>query len=316
MAVGRVLIVHELQSTRGLMKELLARAGFPAEAVDSSFSCISRFVQEPAEVVVLGLSGLKESELELIKTLKRENEPPRVLVCFPSALRDLAVRALHAGADAYLPEPFYSAELIHLVRAHLPPRGPVAPPALPHRVAQEVAHAIHNPLQVIQLLLEQGKTTKKALSQAVPPQLARIRAVVGHLMAYGKVEPVRPRMLDPRPAVERAAAETAAGGVKFVVTAGSVPAASIDERNFAAALRALFECVAARAPEGGEFPVRLAAEGGDVTVTVEIPKALFRNEKPSDLLDQIFVATEQHDVLPGLALARALLATHGASLGA
>ena len=119
VAGARVLILHESERTRSLLADLLVREGLSVEAVESSFDCMARFVEHPADLVVAGLGGMTEAELGLFKTLKKEVRRPRILAAFPSSSRDFAVRALEAGADAYVLEPFYPAEIVAAVRAQL-----------------------------------------------------------------------------------------------------------------------------------------------------------------------------------------------------
>jgi len=112
VATGRVLLVHESVGTRALLTDLLVQEGLNVEAVDSTYACMARFVDEPADLVVMGLADVHEAELEIIPALKKEERAPRVLVLFPSPRRDLAVRALGKGADGYVLEPFYRDEVV------------------------------------------------------------------------------------------------------------------------------------------------------------------------------------------------------------
>ena len=66
---GRVLVVHESGGTRALLAELLTAEGMRVEAVASTIQCISSFVDEPAEIVLVGLAGLATTELFLISRI-------------------------------------------------------------------------------------------------------------------------------------------------------------------------------------------------------------------------------------------------------
>lgn len=302
MATGRILLVHESAGTRAMLADLLAREGLDIEAVDSTYACMDRFVDAPADVVVLGLADVDEAELDLIPALKNEEPPPRVLVTFPGPRREMAVRALSKGADGYVLEPFYRDEVVGLVRGQLVREaGPYY--ALSH-LAREVAHAVNNPLQVVALLLMKEKVTKQELLKAIPEQTARIEAVVRHLREFGAIPLAKPEAQDVRPLVE------AAG---FELEPGETPPALVDAANFTAALAALREAILARVKEGG-LRGQLTAEPKALVLRVAVPAAAFAGEDLAALLDAVFVVSESREVLPGLARARALLEGQGASL--
>jgi DNA-binding NarL/FixJ family response regulator len=278
------------------------REGLAVEAVDSSYACMERFVDEPADVVVVGLADLDERELELIPALKREERPPRVLVTFPGPRREFAVQALGKGADGYVIEPFYRDELLGLVRGQLAPRA-AAPYYALSNLAAEIAHAVNNPLQVVALLLAKEKVTKQELLRTIPEQTARIEAVLRHLREFGAIPAARPEPADPRPVAEAAGIE---------LEPGDAPPARIDRECYRLALAALREAVVAR----GEGGVRgqLAAERDAIALRCPVPAAAFAGEEPEALLDAVFVVTPAREVRPGLARARVLLERQQGSL--
>jgi DNA-binding response OmpR family regulator len=308
VAAGRVLVVHESGATRSLLTALLTGEGLQVESVESWYHCMARFVDEPADLVLLGLPHVQESELQLISALKKEERPPRILVTFPSPLRDLAVRALAIGADGYVLEPFYGDELVGVVRGQLmvaePPDGAEALAQLAH----ETAHAVGNPLQVLTLLLQKERVTKKELMTGIPEHLARIEAVVGHLRAFGAVGDARPEPRDVRPLVERAAADAGFGYDTQVV-----PLAQVDVTLLADAVAALFQAVALRA-EGAELAVQLVAEEDAVALRLPVARDAFADEETATLLDAVFVVRPDRKVYPGLARVRLMLERQGGSL--
>ena len=297
MATGRVLVVHPSGGTRTLLTEVLAADGLRVEAVDSSIRCISRFVDEPADLVILGLGQLQESELELITTLKEETDPPRILVCFPSPKRDLAVRALTAGADGYLLEPFYAAEALAIVNAQLAGPAAAGPGDRLGEFAHEVAHAINNPLQVMLLLLGKEKVTKKELMDHIPDSVERIDRAVKVLKTYAAMPTPIPAPGDLRPVTDRIAKEH---GVVFSADP-HLPDAIIDERAFAAALAALFDAVrpATAKLTADDDAVILTLEGG----TANVP-------------DTVLWVTPEREIRAGLLMARTLIERLGGTLKA
>jgi DNA-binding response OmpR family regulator len=303
MANGRVLLVHESAGTRAHLAELLAREGFDVEAVDSTYACMDRFVDAPADVVVVGLADADEAELDLIPALKREGRPPRVVVTFPGPRREMAVRALAKGADGYVLEPFYREEVLGVVRGQLA-RGETGRYYALSHLAREVAHAVMNPLQVVELLLANEKAKKQDLLKAVAEQAGRIGAVVGHLRDFGAVGTSRPEARDVRPLVE------AAG---IALEPGPATMALVDPGNLDAALKALADAVFARVKEGGLRGQLLAGKDA-VRLRITLPPNAFAKEDPQALLDAVFVVSEDREVLPGLARAKALLESQGATL--
>jgi DNA-binding response OmpR family regulator len=308
VATGRVLVVHESGATRSLLSALLTGEGLQVEALESWYESMARFVDEPADLVLLGLMGVQEPELELITALKREERPPRILVTFPSPLRDLGVRALARGADGYVFEPFYGDELVGIVRGQLSLVAPAEGAEALAQLAQEAAHAIGNPLQVLTLLLQKERVTKKELMTGIPEHLARIEAVVGHLRAFGAVGDARPERRDVRPLVERAAADAG-----FGYDTQAVPLAQVDVTLYADAVAALFEAAATRA-EGAELTVHLVAEDDAVALRLPVPRTAFADEETAKLLDAVFAVHPDRKVYPGFARVRLMLERQGGSL--
>jgi DNA-binding response OmpR family regulator len=308
VATGRVLVVHESGATRSLITALLTAEGLHVEAIESWYQAISRFVDEPADLVLLGLAHVQEPELELIRALKREERSPRILVTFPSPLRDLAVRALVTGADGYVLEPFYGDELVGVVRGQMvATEAPDGAEALA-QLAQETAHAVGNPLQILTLLLQKERVTKKELMAGIPEHLARVEAVVGHLRAFGAVGDARPEPRDLRPLVERAAADAG-----FGYDTQAVPLALIDVTLYSDAVAALLQAVALRT-EGAELTVRLVAEENAVALRLPVARDAFADEETGTLLDAVFVVRPDRQVFPGLARARLMLERQDGSL--
>jgi DNA-binding response OmpR family regulator len=308
VAAGRILVVHESGATRSLLTALLTAEGLHVEAIQNWYEAMARFVDEPADLVLLGLVNVREPELELIRALKREEPPPRILVTFPSPLRDLAVRALVKGADGYVLEPFYGNELVGAVRGQLTAAEAPEGVAALARLAQETAHAVGNPLQVLTLLLQKERVTKKELMTGIPEHLARIEAVVGHLRAFGAVGDARPEPRDVRPIVERAAADAGHG-----YDTQAVPLALIDATLYADAVAALLEAVALRAA-GAELTVRLVAEEDAVALRLPVAREAFADEDTGALPDAVFVVRPDRQVHPGLARVRLMLERQGGSL--
>jgi DNA-binding response OmpR family regulator/molybdopterin converting factor small subunit len=304
---GRIVVVHGTGSVRAHLGELLTRDGFSVESLDSTYRCMARVVDEPADLVVIGLAGLAEVELELIPSLREEKTPPRILVTFPASLRETASRALAAGADAYLLEPFYASELLRLASSLL--QSPAAPaptagadPEPLRRLAREVAHAVNNPLQVVRLLLEKKNVTKKEIEEGLPPQLERVDEVIGRLRSFGASR------TGPASRVEaEEIAKQAAGDAGIKLESSGHTLIRVDEATYRAGLGAMFAALRERDP-------KLAATMEDGEVRVAVNEDAFEGEEPLKLGDAIFVIGAGRDLRTGLALTRWLLEEQGGRL--
>jgi len=299
---GRVLVVHEAGATRALLRDLLAGAGFEIDLVDSTYQGMARFVDAAADLVILGLATIEDRELGFIRALKAETTPPRVLVMFPSPQRDVAVRALQHGADSYLLEPFYADEIVALAKSLMQASRPSPPQASVAHLAEEVAHAVNNPLQVMRLLLEKDRVTKRELMKGIPDNLERIEAVVRHLREFGvKQSPV----IEPHdlwPIVKEVAKQEGVGS-----EAADVGPARVDATLFRAALATILHTWRERCPEGTEVIARLDREGERATISLRVPRTALGDHDPEQLLEAVFTVQPDRTVLPGLAGPRALL---------
>ena len=171
------------------MVDTLTRENIQAACVSNVFRAVSAFTREPADLVVLGLKDLSEQDLLAINVIREVRNDCFVLVVFPAALRDRAVRALSHGADAYILEPFYPGEFLDISRRALsrffrdedtPPPGEDL-----ERLAGAVAHAINNPLQILELLIteSEGGSHETVNFRAVAE---RIKHVVEELLGFSQ----------------------------------------------------------------------------------------------------------------------------------
>ncbi len=302
------MVVHESRATRALLVEVLSREGLRVDAVASTFECMARFVDEPADLILLGLLGLATAELQLVRTLKDEKRPPRILVTYPSPKRDLSVLALRAGADGYLLEPFYPEEVTAVVRGQLAPFQPRAATGPVRHLAREVAHAVNNPLQVLRLLLDKERVTKKELMDGLPDPLERVQQVVSLLRDFGSTAEPNLMATNPAPLLEAAAN---AVGIGF--EAHETESVRIDATQFEAALSGLFEGLKLRC-EDFEPTARLSAESDSAAIRIVVPAEPFEQEGANALLDAVFAVRPDRSVRPGLALPRALLESMNGSL--
>ena len=114
----RVLVIDDDDDIRGLVVELLQRAGLEVDQAADGRAGLRAFHQTPADLVVLDVSM---PELDGWATLERIRELSSVPVVMLSALgAELEkVRALRGGADDYVTKPFGRQELLARVESVL-----------------------------------------------------------------------------------------------------------------------------------------------------------------------------------------------------
>jgi len=74
------------------------------------YRAVAECAQENADIILIDLDALREEEMEVVAVLRELCPAAHIVVAFSLIAREKAVRALTAGADAYLIQPFYPAE--------------------------------------------------------------------------------------------------------------------------------------------------------------------------------------------------------------
>jgi DNA-binding response OmpR family regulator len=119
MKTARVLVVDDDADIRGLLRELLARAGFHVDEAPNGRAALRSFHAQPPDLVLLDVSmpgGLDGCQtLERIRDLS--DVPVLMLTARSGELEK--VRGLKGGADDYITKPFGRQELLARVEAHL-----------------------------------------------------------------------------------------------------------------------------------------------------------------------------------------------------
>jgi DNA-binding response OmpR family regulator len=113
-----VLVVDDESDIRGLVRELLQRAGHTAIEAPDGNEALKRFYADQPDLVILdvqmpGLDGF--SVLERIREL---SDVPVIMLTARAEELD-KVRGLRGGADDYVTKPFGRQELLARVEAHL-----------------------------------------------------------------------------------------------------------------------------------------------------------------------------------------------------
>jgi DNA-binding response OmpR family regulator len=120
---GSVLVVDDDDDVRGLVRELLARAGYQVtEAPDGRTALRALFVQRP-DIVVLDVSMPDLNGWETLERIRELSDVPVVMLSAHGAELE-KVRALRSGADDYVTKPFGKQELLARIESVLRRVGP------------------------------------------------------------------------------------------------------------------------------------------------------------------------------------------------
>jgi DNA-binding response OmpR family regulator len=116
--VSKVLVVDDEGDIRGLVRELLARAGHDVlEAADGNEGLRVFYAEQP-DVVVLDVSMPGLTGWEVLERIREVSETPVIMLTAKADELD-KVRGLRAGADDYVTKPFGRQELLARVDAQL-----------------------------------------------------------------------------------------------------------------------------------------------------------------------------------------------------
>src|SRR5712692_9171069 len=117
-APAKILVVDDDDDIRGLLRELLSRAGFEVDEAADGRTALRRLYESPPSLVILdvGMPGM-----DGYQTLERIRDLSEVAVTMLTArTQELEkVRGLSGGADDYVAKPFGRQELLARVQALL-----------------------------------------------------------------------------------------------------------------------------------------------------------------------------------------------------
>jgi DNA-binding response OmpR family regulator len=118
MNAARVLVIDDDDDIRGLVVELLERAGLTVEQAPDGRAGLRAFHQSPADLVVLDVSMPELDGWETLERIRDLSDVPVIMLTARGAELE-RVRGLQAGADDYMVKPFGRQELIARVQALL-----------------------------------------------------------------------------------------------------------------------------------------------------------------------------------------------------
>ena len=114
----RVLVVDDDDDIRGLVVELLQRAGLDVDQANDGRAGLRAFHQSPPDLVVLDVSMPGLDGWQTLERIRDLSDVPVIMLTARGAELE-RVRGLQAGADDYMVKPFGRQELVARVQALL-----------------------------------------------------------------------------------------------------------------------------------------------------------------------------------------------------
>ena len=258
----KVLLVAPPGPGRRSVVKTLKGLGYAVRMAGEPFEGTARFVERSADLVLLSLADFGRRDTAFLHTVRRRAPDCRIVLLVPDGRREQARRALRAGADACLPEPFHPEELVALVRALAAPPaevldlGGVSGKAV-RVLAREVAHAVNNPLQVLSLLGD-DEALPKATQKSMVAQIGRMSDVMLILERFTKLTQPRPTEGHLRALVRDTVAVAEARDLVQVInpSEGEGPPSVFDPAQIRYAVDVCVELLAARSEES-PLPLRV-----------------------------------------------------------
>jgi DNA-binding NtrC family response regulator len=113
---GRLLIVDDERGIVVALKGLFSKEGYEVDTADSGEQALERFKAGFYDVVITDLSMKGMDGLQLLKRIRELEPTTAVLMITAYGTQRIAVDAMKAGAEDYLPKPFDNDELRLKVR--------------------------------------------------------------------------------------------------------------------------------------------------------------------------------------------------------
>jgi DNA-binding response OmpR family regulator len=118
MKRSRILVVDDDGDIRGLLRELLARAGYDVVEAESGKAGLRQFYAAPPDLVLLDVSMPELDGWETLERIRDLSDVPVIMLTARGAELE-RVRGLQSGADDYMVKPFGRQELVARVQALL-----------------------------------------------------------------------------------------------------------------------------------------------------------------------------------------------------
>jgi DNA-binding NtrC family response regulator len=117
---ARLLIVEDEQAIRLALKGLLGREGYAVELAESGESAIAKLQDDVYDLVLTDLAlGRGASGMDVLKQVKELRPETAVVMITAHGSEKIAVEAMKAGAEDYIPKPFDNDELRVVIKRAL-----------------------------------------------------------------------------------------------------------------------------------------------------------------------------------------------------
>jgi len=108
---GRLLVVDDERGILVALKGLFGKEGYEVETAESGEEALARVKAGPFDVIITDLSLQGMSGLDLMRSVRQLDPRCAVLMITAYGTQRIAVEAMKAGAEDYLPKPFDNDEL-------------------------------------------------------------------------------------------------------------------------------------------------------------------------------------------------------------
>jgi len=112
----RILIVDDNRELREILEEYLRGEGSQVEGANNGKEALEKHYKEPFDLIVTDLNMPEVPGMELIKTIKKDDNDIEFVIITGYASMDSAVEAVKMGAFDYIVKPFRMEELQVVVK--------------------------------------------------------------------------------------------------------------------------------------------------------------------------------------------------------
>jgi len=288
------LVLHDDRLMASHIRDLLTAQSYDVDLVDGPLQMLGAAggpesgLPTPA-LIVIAAGALDRRDRDLVPILRESAPGATILVLFHPHLRDAAAQMLAAGADATLQEPFYPGEFSAYARRAAnsiaprsveprpaePDRDASPPPADQHatpvqQIAVGVAHAVRNPLQIMELMLAGAEAGDELDIDELRGLMKRIADVAADLARFSDHTRSTPTVVELGPLVDEVFGAVPKKAAPNVLV--DVPKTSISVTAETELLRSALEVLRDRAlretPRDGAIRVEVTVAGGWASVAV------------------------------------------------
>lgn len=111
-----ILVIEDNESVRSFIQDALDTAGFQTTAVETGKEAFSSLRDDVFDLVLLDLKLPDVDGMEILKTIRRQDEDLPVIIVSSMQEVDTKVFGFDVGCDDYITKPFHVPELIGRVR--------------------------------------------------------------------------------------------------------------------------------------------------------------------------------------------------------